>query len=126
VVLRGADGQQLAPDGSDSREGDDVVAIELRRPDGTCRHAACLVCTPCGCRTFTACAMAGQHFHACSTIKTLTLPNSSARSSYCICSCFRQFSRNEEGCWYRIMQVNKWKARLAAQQQDQRQVAAAV
>lgn len=37
----------------------------------------------------------------------------------------RQFSRNEEGLWYRIMQQNKWRARLEAQQQQQRQVAIA-
>lgn len=40
VVLRGADGQELAPDGSDSRDGEDVAAIELRRPDGSARHGA--------------------------------------------------------------------------------------
>jgi hypothetical protein len=36
----------------------------------------------------------------------------------------RQFSRNEEGYWYRIMQINKWRARLAAQQQEKHHVAA--
>ena len=40
MVLRGADQQQLALDGSDSRDGQDVVAIELRRADGSCRCAA--------------------------------------------------------------------------------------
>lgn len=40
MVLRGADQQRLAVDGSDSRDGEDVVAIELRRADGSCRCAA--------------------------------------------------------------------------------------
>lgn len=40
VVLRGGDSRELAADGSDSRDGEDVVAIELRRPDGSCRHDA--------------------------------------------------------------------------------------
>ena len=48
-----------------------------------------------------------------------------ARSHACTCCHRRQFSRNEEGCWYRVMQVNKWRARLAAQQREQHQVAAA-
>ena len=50
----------------------------------------------------------------------------SAWSHVCTRCHRRQFSRNEEGCWYRVMQVNKWRARLAAQQREQHQVAAAV
>ena len=37
VVLVDGGGRLLAADGSDSREGADVAAIQLRRPDGSSR-----------------------------------------------------------------------------------------
>ncbi len=63
-MLLDAARRQLSPDGSDSRDGEDVAVIELRRGSG---------------------------------------------------GTARQFERNEQRLWYRIMQQNKWRARLQAQ-----------